>query len=242
MTKILILEDNKDSLLSITAMVERVSDKVSAVPVGSLEEARRALKNAKQPFQAFFLDINLDIKDENDISGMIFAQEIRCIKNYAFTPIIMITSIANMELKAYRELHCYQYLTKPYNEEDINQLVGKLLFMSQLGETRDAFVLVKKSGVNYKLFCKDIVCIKAIPRGVNFVLENEEMKIPYTTIKQLYEKLPEDKFIQIHRMCVINQDYIDYVDMVNSLINMKNGEQLEIGVTYKKDLRSRLDG
>lgn len=242
MTKILILEDNKDSLLSITAMVERVSDKVSAVPVGSLEEARRALKNAKQPFQAFFLDINLDIKDENDISGMIFAQEIRCIKNYAFTPIIMITSIANMELKAYRELHCYQYLTKPYNEEDINQLVGKLLFMSQSGETRDAFVLVKKSGVNYKLFCKDIVCIKAIPRGVNFVLENEEMKIPYTTIKQLYEKLPEDKFIQIHRMCMINQDYIDYVDMVNSLINMKNGEQLEIGVTYKKDLRSRLDG
>ena len=242
MTKILILEDNKDSLLSITAMVERVSDKVSAVPVGSLEEARRALKNAKQPFQAFFLDINLDIKDENDISGMIFAQEIRCIKNYAFTPIIMITSIANMELKAYRELHCYQYLTKPYNEEDINQLVGKLLFMSQSGETRDAFVLVKKSGVNYKLFCKDIVCIKAIPRGVNFVLENEEMKIPYTTIKQLSEKLPEDKFIQIHRMCMINQDYIDYVDMVNSLINMKNGEQLEIGVTYKKDLRSRLDG
>lgn len=242
MTKILILEDNKDSLLSITAMVERVSDKVSAVPVASLEEARRALKNAKQPFQAFFLDINLDIKDENDISGMIFAQEIRCIKNYAFTPIIMITSIANMELKAYRELHCYQYLTKPYNEEDINQLVGKLLFMSQSGETRDAFVLVKKSGVNYKLFCKDIVCIKAIPRGVNFVLENEEMKIPYTTIKQLSEKLPEDKFIQIHRMCMINQDYIDYVDMVNSLINMKNGEQLEIGVTYKKDLRSRLDG
>lgn len=242
MTKILILEDNKDSLLSITAMVERVSDKVSAVPVGSLEEARHALKNAKQPFQAFFLDINLNITDQNDISGMLFAQEIRCIKNYAFTPIIMITSIENMELKAYRELHCYQYLTKPYNEEDIKQLVGKLLFMSQSGETRDAFVLVKKSGVNYKLFCKDIVCVKAIPRGVNFVLANEEMKIPYTTIKQLSEKLPEDKFIQIHRMCVINQDYIDYVDMVNSLINMKNGEQLEIGVTYKKDLRSRLDG
>lgn len=242
MTKILILEDNKDCLSAITAMVEKVSDKVSAVPVNSLEEARRALKNAKQPFQAFFLDINLDISDKDDICGITFAQEIRKIKQYAFTPIVMITSIANMELKAYRELHCYQYLIKPYNESDIIQLVGNLLFMSQSGETRDAFILVKKSGVNYKLFCKDIVCIKAIPRGVNFVLANEEMKIPYTTIKQLSEKLPEDKFIQIHRMCMINQDYIDYVDMVNSLINMKNGEQLEIGVTYKKDLRSRLDG
>ncbi len=242
MTKILILEDNIECLSAIVAMVERVSDRVSAVPVNSLEEARRALKDAQQPFQAFFLDINLNVSDNDDTSGITFAKEIRMIKQYAFTPIVMITSIANMELRAYRELHCYQYLIKPYNEDDIKQLVGKLLFMSQSGETRDAYVLVKKSGVNYKLFCKDIVCIRAVPRGVNFVLTNEEIKIPYTTIKQLLEKLPKEKFIQVHRMCIINQDYIDYVDMVNGLINMKNGIQAEIGVTYKKDLRSKLDG
>ena len=242
MTKILILEDNIECLSAIVAMVKRVSDRVSAVPVNSLEEARRALKDAQQPFQAFFLDINLNVSDNDDTSGITFAKEIRMIKQYAFTPIVMITSIANMELRAYRELHCYQYLIKPYNEDDIKQLVGKLLFMSQSGETRDAYVLVKKSGVNYKLFCKDIVCIRAVPRGVNFVLTNEEIKIPYTTIKQLLEKLPKEKFIQVHRMCIINQDYIDYVDMVNGLINMKNGIQAEIGVTYKKDLRSKLDG
>ena len=242
MTKILILEDNIECLSAIAAMVERVSDRVSAVPVNSLEEARRALKDAQQPFQAFFLDINLNVSDNEDTSGITFAKEIRMVKQYAFTPIVMITSMANMELRAYRELHCYQYLIKPYNEDDIKQLVGKLLFMSQSGETRDAYVLVKKSGVNYKLFCKDIVCIRAVPRGVNFVLANEEIKVPYTTIKQLLEKLPKEKFIQVHRMCIINQDYIDYVDMVNGLINMKNGVQAEIGVTYKKDLRSKLDG
>lgn len=180
MTKILILEDNIECLSAIVAMVKRVSDRVSAVPVNSLEEARRALKDAQQPFQAFFLDINLNVSDNDDTSGITFAKEIRMIKQYAFTPIVMITSIANMELRAYRELHCYQYLIKPYNEDDIKQLVGKLLFMSQSGETRDAYVLVKKSGVNYKLFCKDIVCIRAVPRGVNFVLTNEEIKIPYT--------------------------------------------------------------
>ena len=41
MTKILILEDNIECLSAIVAMVERVSDRVSAVPVNSLEEARR---------------------------------------------------------------------------------------------------------------------------------------------------------------------------------------------------------
>ena len=235
--KILILEDCKDSLRAIAAMVEKVSSQVSAVPVGSLEEARCALQNAQQPFQAFLLDINLNAADNNDISGITFAGEIRSQRQYVFTPIVMITSIANMELKAYRELHCYQYLIKPYQEDDIAKLIGKLLFLSQSGETREPFILVKNSGVNYKLFCKDILCIKAIPRGVNVVMRKEELRVPYMTIKQILEKLPQEKFVQVHRMCVVNKDYIDYIDMVNSLIKLKNGELVEIGTTYKNGLR-----
>lgn len=240
MTRILILEDSKDCLRAITAMVEKVSDKVSAVPVNSLEEARAALNDAQQPFQAFLLDINLNMNDNEDVSGITFAREVRMKREYAFTPIVMITSLANMELTAYRELHCYQYLVKPYDETDIEKLIGKLLFLSQQGETRDAFVVVKKDGVNYKLFCKDIVCIKAIPRGVNFVLAKESMKVHYISIKQLLDKLPKENFLQVHRMCVVNQDYIDYVDTVNGLISMKNGERIEIGVTYKSDIKKKL--
>lgn len=161
-------------------------------------------------------------------------------KEYTFTPIIMITSLANMELTAYRELHCYQYLVKPYNEEDVQKLVGKLLFLSQQGETREEFVVVRKDGINYKIFCKDIVCVKAVPRGVRFVLLKEEMKVLYLSIKQLLEKLPGERFLQVHRMCVVNQDYIEYVDTVNGLISMKNGEQVEIGITYKNEIKKKL--
>lgn len=241
MTRILILEDSKECLEAITVMVERVSGHVRAVPVNSLEEARAALGGeAQPPFQVFLLDINLNTGDSDDISGITFAREVRMRKEYAFTPIIMITSLANMELTAYRELHCYQYLVKPYNEEDIRKLVGKLLFLSQQGETREDYVVVRKDSINYKIFCKDIVCIKAVPRGVNFVLLKEEMKVLYLSIKQLLEKLPGEKFLQVHRMCVVNQDHIDYVDTVNGLISMKNGEQVEIGITYKNEIRKRL--
>lgn len=240
MTRILVLEDSKDCLAAITAMLEKVSDSVHAVPANSLEEARAALCNTRQPFQAFLLDINLNIEDTDDISGITFAREVRMRREYAFTPIVMITSAANMELMAYRELHCYQYLIKPYNEQDIEKLVGKLLFLSRQGSTGDAFITVKKEGINYKLFCKDIVCIRAVPRGVSFVLLKEEMKVPYLSIKQLLGKLPREKFLQVHRMCVVNQDYIDYVDTVNGLISLKNGQQAEIGVTYRNEIKSRL--
>ena len=83
-TKILILEDSKDSLNAVAAMAENVSKSVSAVPVNSLEEARAALHQAQQPFQAFLLDINLNPDDKDDISGMIFAREIRAKKEYVF--------------------------------------------------------------------------------------------------------------------------------------------------------------
>lgn len=242
MTKILILEDSRDSLRAITAMAERVSKGVSVVPVNSLEEARAALNGAQQPFQAFLLDINLNPEDKEDTSGMTFAREVRAKKEYAFTPIVMITSLAGMELSAYRELHCYQYLVKPYDEADIEQLVGKLLFLSHQGETRERFVMVKKDGVNYKLFCKDIICIRAVPRGVCFSLAKEEMRVPYLTIKQLMEKLPEECFLQVHRMCVVNLDYIDCVDTVNGIINMKNKDTVEIGVTYKNRLKNMIKG
>lgn len=241
MTRILVLEDSKDCLNAITAMLEKVSDRVCAVPVNSLEEARAALAEEAQPlFQAFLLDINLDCNDKEDVSGITFAREVRMRREYAFTPIVMITSLANMELTAYRELHCYQYLIKPYNEQDIETLAGKLLFLSQQGETRDAFVVVKKESVNYKIFCKDIVCVKAVPRGVLLVLSKEEMRVPYLSIKQLLDKLPNDKFLQVHRMCVVNLDYVEYVDTVNGFIRMKNGEQVEIGITYKSDIKKRL--
>ena len=97
MTKILVLEDSKDCLNAITGMLEKVSDRVCAVPVNSLNEARAALEQEAQPFSAFLLDINLDLNDKEDISGITFAREVRMRREYAFTPIVMITSLANME-------------------------------------------------------------------------------------------------------------------------------------------------
>ena len=66
------------------------------------------------------------------------------------------------------------------------------------------------------------------------------MKIPYLSIKQILAKLPEEQFIQCHRMYVVNRSYIDYVDIVNRIIRMKGSQEVEIGVTYKTEIRGLL--
>lgn len=240
MTRILVLEDNKDSARALQAIIEKISKDIVVLSVNSLNEARKVLEEAKEPFHTFLLDINLEEDNAEDTSGLTFAMEIRRVAQYAFTPIVMITSLAGLELRAYRELHCYQYIVKPYQEEEIQKLIRKVLF--QTGEVSESFVLVKKDGINYKLFCKDIVGIKAIPRGVDIVLQKEIMSVLYLTIKQLMEKLPAEQFLQCHRMFVVNRDQIAYVDSVNGLIHMKNGMEAEIGVTYKNKVKEALHG
>lgn len=240
MVNILILEDNKVGLQTLKKMIEKMTSQVQVMTAQNLEEAETLLTSKNQLFQAFFLDINLDEKNEDDQSGITFAKMVRSKKEYAFTPIVMITSIANLELQAYRELHCYQYILKPYQEEEIRKLIGKILF--QTGKTTDVSLTVKIEGINYKIYSKDIVYMKAITRGVCLVMANEELNVPYTSIKQMLEKLPKDRFLQCHRMYVINQDYIDYVDYVNGIIKLTMCGEVEIGVTYKNEVRSRIDG
>ena len=151
MTKIMILEDSIDSLKALKAIVESVSKDIAVIPVKSLEEARAALQDEANFFQAFLLDINLDEQKPQDASGIEFAREVRNDSRYVFTPVIMITSLASLELAAYRELHCYQYILKPYQREEIEKLIQKVLF--QTGESKEPFVLVKKDGINYKIYC-----------------------------------------------------------------------------------------
>ena len=132
MTKIMILEDSIDSLKALKVIVESVSKDIAVIPVKSLEEARAALQDEANLFQAFLLDINLDEQKPQDASGMEFAREVRNDSRYVFTPVIMITSLANLELAAYRELHCYQYILKPYQREEIEKLIQKVLFQTGL--------------------------------------------------------------------------------------------------------------
>ena len=53
MTKIMILEDSIDSLKALKAIVESVSKDIAVIPVKSLEEARAALQDEANLFQAF---------------------------------------------------------------------------------------------------------------------------------------------------------------------------------------------
>lgn len=239
MLNVLVLEDEENSRKALVRMLKSISGEITVAAAADLASARLLLDSTVS-FDLFLLDVNLDHTKENDISGITFAKNVRRVRKYEFTPLVMVTSVAGFEMEAYRSLHCYQYIVKPYDKKEIEKLVNKLLFHIR-AEEKPA-VVVKKNGINYRILCEDIVFCKAIPRGVCLCLKKEQMDIPYLTIRQLREKLPEDQFFQCHRMYVVNRDAVRYYDLVNQMIEVEGyQETIDIGVTFKAEVRRQME-
>lgn len=236
MARILVLEDEEQSRNALVKILQGVSSDIIVDAAADLAKARLLLKSSVS-FDLFFLDINLNPGNSGDQSGIRFAEEIRAIQNYEFTPVVMVTSVAGMEMESYRRLHCYQYLIKPYEQSEVQAVAARVLAHMEHRERQ--FIVVKKDGINYRIPCEDIVFCKAVPRGVCLYLKEDRIEVPYLTIRRLMEKLPDHLFFQCHRMYVVNRNMVRYYDLVNQIIQMEGYSDIniDIGVTFKTEVR-----
>ena len=227
MTDVLILEDELTSLQALSEILTTYSDDIRVHKASSLKEAKDLLDQEIR-YGLFLLDVNLSGEDREDIGGILFAREIRERFEYTFTPIVMVTAIGNMEMQAYRELHCYQYIMKPFRREQVEEVVQKVL---------------EKERINYQLKCEDIRYLEAIPRGTRLHLVTENWDVPYVTLRQMLLKMPKGMFTQCQRMYAVNKNEVEYYDTVNRIIRIKNcPDTVEIGVTYKSVIGGLLNG
>lgn len=234
MVQVLILEDDRTSLEGLQKILSEYSDELCIHTATSYKEAKDLL-NADIRYGLFLLDVNLNGDDREDIGGILFAKEIRDRFYYTFTPIVMITAIGAMEMRAYREIHCYQYIMKPFQRHQVEAVLEKVLEKEKI--EKPATVNIKKEGINYQIKCEDIQYIEAVPRGCALHMKQETWKVPYVTLTQMLKKLPDTMFVQCHRMFAVNVNEVEYYDKVNRIIKMKGCEDMvEIGVTYKAEV------
>ena len=240
MTHVLILEDDKASLEALKRILTEYSEDLCVHTASSYREAKKLL-DMDWTYRLFLLDVNLNGNAHEDIGGILFARELREQFRYTFTPVVMVTAIGAMEMQAYRELHCYQYIMKPFRPEQVKEVVQKVLEREKHEER--PMVVVKKDGINYQVLCEDICYIEAIPRGICLHMKNENWNVPYVTLKQILQKVPADIFLQCHRMFAVNRRKVEYFDTVNRIVKIKDCEDIvEIGVTYKSEIGRLISG
>ena len=138
MINILILEDQKESREALEKMIASYGSEgeIDIDSAATFMEAEALLNNNKT-YNGFFIDINLDIHNQDDQSGIEFARLLRTNRKYEFTPVIMVTSIASLEMTAFREIHCYQYIVKPYDRQTVEDVIRKIIMHDKVAEEKN---------------------------------------------------------------------------------------------------------
>lgn len=230
--KVLILEDNDKTAVLIKRLLKECGSPVKVYIEKDVEHAYALVMQNK--IQLFIVDIILDITKPGDTSGMKFVESIRKIEKYRYTPLIFITSLQDPEIYAYRELHCYGYIEKPFEIEPVKKLLNEALECNIAGE--DEHVLhFRKDGILYPIQCSEIVYAQSTNHTICFYLTNgTKFKISYKTCRQILEEAEYDEFIQCSRGTIVNRKHIEHVDLANGVVTLRGDVKVEIGIRYKQ--------
>lgn len=165
------------------------------------KEARDFLK--VNPINLLFLDIELP-----DINGFE-------VLGHCNGDVSTIVTSANPKhaIKAF-DFDVDDYLLKPFSKGRFNKAIDKVLLNRNLlneNTTEENCILVRSNLKEVRLFPKKILWVEALGDYVKIVTQERKL-IVLSSMKAFLEKLPQDKFLRIHKSYIVN---IEKIEMYN---------------------------
>jgi len=232
---ILVVEDNDLQRKNLIKMIKELNKPFNIYEADSKEEGIR-LANTYN-IHLFYLDINL-----KNSSGLDFASKIREYPQYKFTFVIFITTHVKYMLEAFKEIHCYDYLIKPYDKKKVQEITlsvfDNLETKLSANKTERKYVVFDMKDLNVKVYIDEIIFVSVYIR-TTFVFTTRGK---YTLSKMPFKNVMDmvgDELVQCHRSYAVNMDYVDKIDTSTASWEIcfdKFNESVPIGEKYKKDV------
>lgn len=231
--RVMIVEDDSSTRQLLAEIVRTVDSEAEIREFPSMEGIYETAMTVH--FDLFLLDIILKQGSQADMSGIRFADKIRTVEEYEFTPIIFVTSLEDAKLYAYSKLHSFGYIEKPFDVEEVKKVISSALRYLKANRS-DNSLFLRKNGIWYPIKCSEIVYFESARRKIRFYKSNGEVIIIYyKTLKQILDEAACEYLLQCSRNIVINTEYVENVDIVNRCIKMKGiDEPVNIGITFLK--------
>lgn len=231
---ILVVEDVKEQREMLKNSIERSFIDYRVYSCGSVKEAYKIAK--EKNIDLFFLDIELE-----DGSGIDLAKKLRKIEKYGLTGIIFITSNIVHIMEAFKDIHCYDFLVKPYNDKNVKDII-KLFGKKFNSEDKDGeYIIVNVAGsVTAKVFLEDIIFIEYANRSCNIKTKKGNITASGQGLGKILKSINSEEIIQCHKAFAINKKYIDKVSKLAPKImeiHFWNCEDIvPLGYKYKDDI------
>lgn len=177
-----------------------------------------------------FLDIKMP-----EMTGLDF------LKTLAHPPqVILTTAYSEYALEGY-EYSVTDYLLKPIAFERFLKAVNKIQVSvkhesSTTESSDDGFILLKEDKVEHQVPLIQIHYIEGCGNFVRVFIDDREI-IVAETMTHMQSRLPEDRFIRVHKSYIISLARIEQIE--GNMIRM-SGKTIPIGRTYKIHLENIL--
>lgn len=156
-----------------------------------------------------FLDIEMP-----EMTGM------ELLSNLTSPPkVIIVSAYEQYALKGY-EFDVVDYLLKPVSFDRFLKSVNRVhdLLQTEQKEEND-YIFVKSDKQLKKILIKDILFIESMENYV-IIQTFSSREVVYTTLKQVYESLPQSVFQQTHRSYIVNIEKVTAIDGNQLSINL----------------------
>jgi len=154
-------------------------------------------------------------------------------------PIVIVSGKKTYGVDAF-EYNAIDYLHKPISNARFLKSVNKIrahFEKSKLPQTSiQQNIFIKHEGIHLRLVVNDIYIIRANDNDVTLVANGKSYKT-HLRLKDIYEMLPQDEFMQVHRSFIVQLSKIDKVD--GEVIEV-NGRTIPVSRTYLSELYERL--
>ncbi|MDX1941466.1 MAG: LytTR family DNA-binding domain-containing protein [Saprospiraceae bacterium] len=204
--KCLIIDDEPLALDVVENYIGRTPFLELVARCSSAFEAMEQL--GKQQVDLLFLDIQMP-----DLTGVAFS---RTLKNGP--KIIFTTAFEEYALEGFK-VDALDYLLKPFNYEEFLKAANKAKEWFQMVEAQkesgknDSHLFVKSEYKLIKINLAEVLYFEGLKDYVKIHLSGQSKPImSLMSLKALEEKLPNDKFMRVHRSYIVNLEKIESVE------------------------------
>ncbi len=235
--KVLIVEDEFSIALDIKISLEKLEYDVVGI-ASNYEETITYIED-KIP-DIVIMDINIS----GDKDGITTAEEI--YKVYKI-PVVFLTAYGDdSTFNEALQSKPFGFLLKPFNIKELSFTIQ--IALQRQSENAEYASITPSSKISNTLFIKDksqlvsvkicdILWVEAMD-NYSLVITDEKKIVVNMFLKEFYEKVPQDKFLRIHRSYLVSLDKIDKIENRFVFINDK---KIPISKAYKNQLIERLD-
>lgn len=232
-TNCIIIDDEPLAIEVIESHLEHFKDIEIIAKCNNAIEAFEIIKHKR--IDLIFLDIQMP-----QITGIDFLKTLHNPPKVIFT-----TAYREYALEGY-DLDVVDYLLKPISLERFMKAIDKYYQIANIGlfvvgnddslSQHKPFVYVKSEGKTHKIFLDEITYIESLKDYVKIHTPTKSI-LTKNRISHFEEKLPQDKFVRIHKSFIVSVSKINAFTTHSIEIRKK---ELPIGRSYKNKVLKSL--